>query len=249
MKILCVIPSRIGSTRLSRKPLADIGGKPMIQRTYEKAIQCPSIDKVIVATDSDEIAEVVTRLGGHVEMTDSELPTGSDRVAVVAKRYPEMDIIINLQGDEPFIKPHMLTTLVSPYLQGETPPMTTIACPLIYETEYDNPDIVKVLINQRGEGIYFSRSPIPYFRDARETLPAMPVWHHQGLYAYRRDFLEIYTKLTQTPLELAEKLEQLRALEHGYTIRVSTVHEQSLEINTPEELVRAQEWAKMQEHN
>jgi 3-deoxy-manno-octulosonate cytidylyltransferase (CMP-KDO synthetase) len=244
MKILCVIPSRIGSTRLARKPLADIAGKPMIQRTYEKAIQCPVIDKVIVATDSEEIADVVRKIGGEVEMTDSELPTGSDRVAAVASRYPEAKIVINLQGDEPFIKPHMLTTLVSPYLQGETPPMTTIACPLIYDTEYDSPDIVKVLINNRGEAMYFSRSPIPYFREKRELLPPMPVWHHQGLYAYRHDFLDIFTRLPQTPLELAEKLEQLRALEHGYTIRVSTVNEQSLEINTPEELERAQEWAR-----
>jgi 3-deoxy-manno-octulosonate cytidylyltransferase (CMP-KDO synthetase) len=243
MKILCVIPSRIGSTRLARKPLADIAGKPMIQRTYEKAIQCPVIDKVVVATDSEEIAEVITKIGGEVEMTDPDLPTGSDRVAVVAKRYKDAEIIINLQGDEPFIKPHMLTTLVSPYLEGETPPMTTIACPLIYETEYNNPDIVKVLINLRGEAILFSRAAIPFFRESRELLPDMPVWHHQGLYAYRRDFLDIYTRLPQTPLELAEKLEQLRALEHGFTIRVSTVTEQSLEINTPDELVRAQTWA------
>lgn len=243
MKTLCVIPARIGSTRLSRKPLADIAGKPMIQRTYEKAIQCPDIDRVIVATDNEEIAQVITNIGGHVEMTSPDIATGSDRVAVVAARYPQADIIINLQGDEPFIKAHMLTTLISPYLQGETPPMTTIACPLLYETEYDSPDIVKVLINMRGEALYFSRAPIPYFREDRTTLPPMPVWHHQGLYAYRRDFLETYTRLAQTPLELAEKLEQLRALEHGYTIRVSVVHEQTLEINTPEELMRAQQWA------
>jgi len=243
MKILCVIPSRIGSTRLSRKPLADIAGKPMIQRTYEKAMTCPDIDKVIVATDSEEIADVITQLGGHVEMTDPSIATGSDRVAVVANRYPQADVIINLQGDEPFIKSHMLSTLVSPYLNGENPPMTTLACPLLYETEYDNPEIVKVLINHRGEALYFSRSPIPYFRESRTNLPPMPVWHHQGLYAYRRDFLETYTHLPQTPLELAEKLEQLRALEHGYAIRVCTVNEQTLEINTPEELERAQLWA------
>lgn len=244
MSVLCVIPARIGSTRLARKPLADIAGKPMIQRTYEKAIQCPDIDTVIVATDSEEIAQVVIALGGTVQMTDPELPTGSDRVAAVARNYPDANIVINLQGDEPFIQPKMLTALISPYLKNESPAMTTIACPFIYEQDYNSPDIVKVLVNQRNEALYFSRSPIPYFRDIPydPTVP-MPIYHHQGLYAYRRDFLELYTQLPQTPLEKAEKLEQLRAMEHGYTIRVTPVDEPSLEINTPDELARAQSFA------
>jgi 3-deoxy-manno-octulosonate cytidylyltransferase (CMP-KDO synthetase) len=236
MKILCVIPSRIGSTRLPRKPLLLIQGKPMIQWVYESASRCSVITQVVVATDSDEIANVVKGCGGKVEMTDPALPTGSDRAAAVAAKYPEMDVVINLQGDEPFIKPHMLEQLVMPYLQGESPDMTTLAYPLNMQTKYYEPGSVKVITDLKGNAIYFSRAPIPYFR----TQEKVPVYNHMGLYAFRRDFLLHYTTLTQTPLEKAEALEQLRAIEHGYKIRVCLTEEQTLEINTPEELEMAQ---------
>lgn len=238
MKILCVIPSRIGSTRIARKPLLPIQGKPMIQRVYENALRCQAITKVIVATDSEEIAELILNIGGQVEMTDPNLPTGSDRVAVVAERHPEMDVVINLQGDEPFIKPRMLEQLVAPYLRGETPEMTTLAHPLNMKTRYNEPGAVKVITDIHGNALYFSRSPIPYFRQSGET--AVPVYNHVGLYAFRRDFLLRYTKMPQTPLEKTESLEQLRALEHGYKIRVCLTEEGTLEINTPEEYEQAQ---------
>lgn len=236
MKILCVIPSRIQSTRLVRKPLSLIQGKPMIQWTYENAKRCQVLADVIVATDSLEIADAVHKVGGKTIMTDPDLPTGSDRAAAVAKQYPEMDVIINLQGDEPFIKPRMLEQLVAPYLQGELPEMTTLASPLDITTDYTNPGAVKVITDLQGNALYFSRSPIPYFRTSSQA----PVYHHMGLYAFRRDFLLHYTTLPQTLLEKAESLEQLRVLEHGFKIRVCLTQEKTLEINLPEELERAQ---------
>lgn len=235
MKILCVIPSRILSTRLLRKPLLPIQGKPMIQWTYENAARCTFLADVIVATDSEEIADVITHIGGKVEMTDPDLPTGSERVAAVAEHHPDVDVVINLQGDEPFIKPHMLQQLVAPYLAGEMPEMTTLAYPLEKE-KYHSPGSVKVIPDLHGNALYFSRSPIPYYR----TLHQAPVYNHMGIYAFRRDFLMLYKTLPQTPLEKTENLEQLRVLEHGYKIRVCLTDEKTLEINTPEEYEQAQ---------
>jgi len=236
MKILCVIPSRMGSTRTARKPLLNIQGKPMIQWVYENASRCSALTKVVVATDSDEIASLVNGIGGEAIMTDPNIQTGSDRVAVVAELYPEMEVIINLQGDEPFIKPRMLEQLVAPYLAGEKPDMTTLAYPLDMDTKYHEAGAVKVIMDIHHNAIYFSRAPIPYFREHVKV----PVYHHMGLYAFRRDFLMIYKNLKQTPLEKAESLEQLRVIENGYKIRVCLTEEKTLEINTPEELEQAQ---------
>lgn len=235
MKILCVIPSRINSTRLPRKPLLPIQGKPMIQWTYENAKRCDTLTDVIVATDSDEIADVIKNIGGKVEMTDPALPTGSERAAAVAERYPDMDVIINLQGDEPFIKPHMLTQLVTPYLMGDNPDMTTLAYPLAAD-KYHSPDTVKVITDLYGNAIYFSRSPIPYYRTEHRAA----VYNHMGLYAFKRDFLLRYKNMPQTPLEKAESLEQLRVIEHGYKIRVCLTEDKTLEVNTPAEYEQAQ---------
>jgi 3-deoxy-manno-octulosonate cytidylyltransferase (CMP-KDO synthetase) len=238
MKILCVIPSRIASTRLPRKPLLLIQGKPMIQWVFENASRCSVLTKVVVATDSEEIAQIVHTSGGNVEMTDPALPTGSDRTAVVAQRYPDMDVIINLQGDEPFIKPKMLEQLVAPWLNGENPEMATLAYPL-KPHEMTDPGVVKVITDLQGNAIYFSRSPIPYPRTSHTPVP---VYHHMGLYAYRRDFLQKYTQFAQTPLEKTESLEQLRAIENGHRIRVCLTETGTLEINTQEEFERAQEF-------
>lgn len=237
MKILCVIPSRLGSTRIARKPLLPIQGKPMIQWVYENASRCKLLSDVIVATDSDDIAAVIKAIGGKVEMTDPNHPTGSERVAAVAEQHPDADVIINLQGDEPFIKPSMLEQLVAPYLAGEKPGMTTLAYPLDNAKQQD-PGAVKVITDLQGNAIYFSRSPIPYYRTATDA----PVYHHMGLYAFTREFLMLYKTLPQTPLEKAESLEQLRVLEHGYKIRVCLTEERTLEINTPEEYAEAQKF-------
>lgn len=153
-EILCVIPSRLNSTRLPRKPLVMIGNKPMVQWVYEAAVKCEAFAKVIVATDAKEIEEIIKNVGGHVEMTPTELPTGTDRVAYVAEKYPEYNVVVNLQGDEPFIKPEMLKTLVTPYLNGINPQMATLACPLNFQTEYTDPNTVKVIYNKLNHAIY-----------------------------------------------------------------------------------------------
>ncbi len=238
MKILCVIPSRIASTRIQRKPLLPIQGKPMIQWVYENARRCHALSDIVVATDNEEIAAVIHAIGGKTMMTDPALATGSDRVAAVAEHYPEMDVVINLQGDEPFIKPRMLEQLIAPYLAGESPEMTTLAYPLDMKTKYHEAGAVKVITDLKGNALYFSRAPIPYFR----TEERAPVYHHMGLYAFRRDFLMLYRTLPQTPLEKTESLEQLRVLEHGFKIRVCLTEDKTLEINTPEEYELAQQF-------
>ena len=208
----------------------------MVQWTYENAARSTLLSDLIVATDDLEIANVIKNIGGKVAMTDPDIPTGSERVAAVASQYPDMDIIINLQGDEPFIHPSMLEALVAPYLAGETPEMTTLATPLDLTSSYHEAGAVKVITDINHHAIYFSRSPIPHFR----TETNAPVYHHMGLYAFRRDFLMLYPTLRQTPLETAESLEQLRAIEHGYKIRVCLTDRKTLEINTMEEYERAQ---------
>lgn len=239
MNILCVIPSRIASTRLPRKPLLPIQGKPMVQWVYESAKKCSAITEVVVATDSEEIAQVIQGVGGEVVMTDPEIPTGSDRVAAVARKYENMDVIINLQGDEPFIQPLMLKQLLQPYLCSELPEMTTLARGLDLESNYHRPETVKVLVDSNNYAIYFSRSAVPYFREKVQV----PVYHHIGLYAFRRNFLLHLTSLPQTQLEKAEGLEQLRAIENGYKIKVCFTDFSTFEVNNQEELEYAQRYA------
>ena len=235
VKILAVIPARYDSQRFPGKVLAQIGDRPMVQWVYEAAKNCADFSKVVVATDNEAVADCVRQFGGEVEMTSSDHTTGSDRVAEVAERYPEMTAVANVQGDQPFVTPKILSQLISPYLQGESPMMTTVACPLDMDAGYKDPSVVKVLCDQRDRAIYFSRASIPYFRHRVDV----PVFHHLGLYAFRRDFLNTYTQLEPTPIELAEGLEQLRVIEHGFTIRVCLIEETLLEVNTSDELLNA----------
>lgn len=235
MKIICIIPSRLHSTRLARKLLLPLQGKPIVQWTYENAARCTILDDVIVATDSQEIKDVITAIGGKVMLTSGDYPTGTERVAAVAENL-HCDVVINLQADEPFVKPHMLETLVAPYLAGESPEMTTLAYPLA-EHRYHSPGAVKVVTDKNQNALYFSRAPIPYYRTSAQA----PVYNHMGLYAFRHDFLMLYKNLPQTQLEKVECLEQLRVLEHGYNIRVCHTHEKTLEINTLEEYYLAQD--------
>lgn len=237
MRVLCVIPSRIGSTRLARKPLAMIRNKPMVQHVYENALQCPDIDGVVVATDSEEIAQRIQQLGGEARLTPVDCASGSDRVALIAEQFQDMDIVINCQGDQPFVSSLMLQQLIEPYRQGQMPHMSTLACQLPSPNALDDPHIVKVVTDQQGYALYFSRAPIPFQRQAGPV----PVFQHIGLYAFQRDFLLKYTHLPQTPLEKAESLEQLRVLEHGYRIQVRLTSQRPFEVNTPEELAAAQQ--------
>ncbi|MGD1921465.1 MAG: 3-deoxy-manno-octulosonate cytidylyltransferase [Pleurocapsa sp.] len=236
MKILAVIPARYDSQRLAGKVLALIGNKPMVQWVYEAAVNSKVFTKVVVATDSQLVADRVISFGGDVEMTSSNHSTGTDRVAEVATRYREFSVVVNVQGDQPFVTSQMLKELVIPYLEGELPEMTTLACPLNQKTGYHDPNVVKVLCGQKQQALYFSRSPIPFYRNPTEV----PVFHHLGLYAFRQDFLETYTQLPSTPVEQCEGLEQLRVLEHGYTIRVCQTAKGVVEVNTAEDLIKAQ---------
>ncbi|PSB04140.1 3-deoxy-manno-octulosonate cytidylyltransferase [Merismopedia glauca CCAP 1448/3] len=236
MKILAVIPARYDSQRFPGKPLAKIGDRSMVQWVYEAAKSCSAFSEVVVATDSQKVADCVLGFGGKVEMTRSDHLSGTDRVAEVAQRYPEMTVIVNVQGDQPFVTPLMLTQLVAPYLAAETPPMTTLACPLDPDSGYLDPNVVKVICDRHHDALYFSRSPIPFYRNSGEA----PVYQHLGLYAFSRDFLVKYAQLPPTPLEHCEGLEQLRVLEHGYKIRVCYSSMSVVEVNTPEDLAVAQ---------
>jgi CMP-2-keto-3-deoxyoctulosonic acid synthetase len=208
----------------------------MVQWVYEHASQCPTITHVVVATDSPEVMDCVQGFGGEARMTAADIPNGTTRAAVVSEAYPDMQVIINLQGDEPFVTPTMLDTLVTPFFTDPSVQMTTLASP-IQEVHFAYPTTVKVLTDLRGNAIYFSRAPIPY---RRHTTTTIPVYHHKGVYAYQRNFLSQYHTLPQTPLDAVESLEQLRVIEHGYRIRVCVTPEHTLEINTPEELELAQ---------
>ena len=237
MKILAVIPARYASQRLPGKPLALIGDKPMVQWVYEAASQCAAFSQVVVATDSPKIVDPVRAFGGVAELTADTHLSGTDRVAEVAARHPEMDVVVNVQGDQPFVTARMLEQLVAPYMDGAAPlpPMTTLACPLRSEADYDDPNTVKVICDRNHNALYFSRAPIPYYRNPGEA----PVYHHLGLYAFERDFLAQYTQFAPTPLEQCESLEQLRVLEHGHRIRVCHTETPVLEVNTADDLVAA----------
>ena len=230
MRVAAVIPARLGSTRLHAKPLIDVGGKPLVRRVYEAVCDCPLLDEVVVATDSEEVAELV---GGRVLMTSPDHPSGTDRVAEAA-RHLDADVVVNVQGDLPFVTHQVIADLLS----APAEPMATVAAPL---SDPSDPATVKVVLDGAGRALYFSRSPIPY---ARGGEPAY--LQHIGLYAFRREFLETYTSLRPTPLELAEGLEQLRALEHGHPIHVALTAAPMIEINTPEDVVAAQAYLEAQ---
>ena len=231
MRTLCVIPARYASTRLPGKPLADICGKPMICRVLERASRAQKTEKVIVATDDERIYDAVRAEGGEAILTRADHPTGTDRLAEVAEAYPEVDLIVNVQGDEPLIEPSVIDELIAPFEMDENLPMATVMVRMDDAAEQLNPNNVKVIVDKLGYALYFSRSLVPYPRAA-----AGPVYKHIGIYAYRRDFLLRYARLEPTPLERAESLEQLRALENGYGIRVLETDCRFVGVDTPEDL-------------
>lgn len=237
MKIACIIPSRYASTRLPGKPLRMIAGQTLIHRVYNRAILAKSPDIVVVATDYRAIAEEVEGFGGRVVMTAVNHPTGTDRLAEVAEQLADYDIIVNVQGDEPFIDPDVIDRLAKMLTEHESLDMVTAAAPLKKE-EYQDASAVKVVVNQKGEALYFSRALIPYPREGF----AMPPLKHIGVYAYRRSFLLTYAKTEQTPLEKTESLEQLRALETGHKIGVIRIETEDIGIDTEEDLKKANEF-------
>jgi 3-deoxy-manno-octulosonate cytidylyltransferase (CMP-KDO synthetase) len=235
MKILCVIPARYSSTRLPGKPLAMIAGKTMIQRVYERAAQATKPDEVLVATDDERIKKAVEGFGGKAMMTSASHPSGTDRLAEVALSYDQMDVIINVQGDEPMIPPTLIDELCQAFEDNPQLQMAT-AKTLMQPEDYKNPNAVKVVTDQSGYALYFSRSLIPYPRYKTDDFK---VYKHIGIYAYRRDFLLKFAALLPTTLEQIEGLEQLRAMENGTRIKVLLTDFQGIGIDTQEDLDRA----------
>jgi 3-deoxy-manno-octulosonate cytidylyltransferase (CMP-KDO synthetase) len=234
--IVAIVPARYESTRLPGKPLAAIAGKPMIQHVYERTRAIPSIDRVLVATDDERIASTVRGFGGEAVMTSPAHASGTDRIAEAAAPL-DAALIVNVQGDLPFLDPATVDAAVALMRDEPHLPMATVKTPIHDGAEMRNPNVVKVVTDREGYALYFSRSPLPYWRDAE---PSAALGHrHIGLYVYRREFLLTFTRLVPTPLERAEKLEQLRALESGFRIRVAETGAAGVEVDTPEDLERA----------
>lgn len=239
-KIVGFIPARAQSTRFPGKPLADIQGKPMIVRVVERALQSPLLDKVYVATDAEEILRAVQDHGCLALLTSEDHHSGTDRIAQAARDIGLLakDVVVNIQGDQPLFDPVMIDEVVQPLLADETIPMTTLIYEIIRDEEITHPNAVKTVMDREGFAIYFSRSTIPFFRGSKS--PPLYFKHH-GIYAYRNDFLQTFASLPQGYLEQVEHLEQLRALEHGFQIKVVLTDKDSIEVDTPEDLERVRE--------
>jgi 3-deoxy-manno-octulosonate cytidylyltransferase (CMP-KDO synthetase) len=231
--ILGVLPSRWGSTRFPGKPLHLIAGKPLIQHVWERCKQCSKLDEIIVATDDERIRDAVIAFGGKVAMTSPDHPTGTDRIAEAARAVPRATHIINIQGDEPLIDPALIDELAAAMAADPTLDMATAANPLDpTDPAVHDPNVVKVAVALNGRALYFSRSPLPFFRN---PILGLPVLRHKGIYAYQRGFLERFITWPPSPLEQAESLEQLRALENGATIQVILTADSSPGVDTLEQ--------------
>jgi len=258
MRIIGIIPARYASTRFPGKPLAQIAGQPLIQRVVERCQQAKSLSEIVVATDDKRIADVAAKFC-RVEMTREDHPSGSDRIAEVALRN-NCDAVVNIQGDEPLIDPAVIDAVAGALNTPATSPppldvrcspghgaeMSTAATLIRNPEEYDNPNVVKVVVNSAGRALYFSRRTIPYLREAasrsaNEQLAAFPFLKHLGIYGYRRETLLQLVKFPVSPLEQAEKLEQLRALENGIPIAVVKVNYDSVGVDMPEDVKRVEE--------
>ncbi len=235
MRVVGLIPARYASKRFPGKALADLLGKPLLQHVVDRASRAKNLSEVVVATDDTRIADAVRHFGGKVQMTAATHPSGTDRIAEVARDLA-CDLVVNIQGDEPLISPAAIDAAVAPLLADPTIPMGTLACPLPLEQAGD-PNAVKVVVGVNGFALYFSRAPIPYLRDGHAGGPS-PYLLHPGLYVYRREVLLRLASLPPTPLEERERLEQLRALEHGIRIRVVVTDHASIGVDTPEDLER-----------
>lgn len=243
--IIGIIPARFASTRLMGKPLADIGGKPMIQHTYQSAKKSKLLDKVVIAVDDDRLYKVAKGFGAEVYLTPQNVATGSDRIAIVTEKIPDASIIVNIQGDEPFIKGKMIDEAIEPLLFDKKVSVSTLAKRIKSVEEMKSPSVVKVVFDYNNFAMYFSRSPIPFARDARTNLQRIEsseMYKHIGLYVYRRDALLKFTASKPTDLEQVEKLEQLRFLEYGYKMKIVITEIESLSVDTPADLEIARKY-------
>ena len=231
--IIGLLPARWGSTRFPGKPLHLIAGKPLIQRVWECCQSAKTLSEILVATDDERIATAVEAFGGKAVMTSPDHPTGTDRLAEAIQAIPQATHILNIQGDEPLIDPALIDELAQALIDDPTLHMVTAANPLDpADPAVSDPNVVKVVLKQNGHALYFSRSPLPFFRN---PVPGLHVLRHKGIYGYRRDFLETFVTWPPSPLEQAESLEQLRALENGANIRVLITNDTSPGVDTPEQ--------------
>jgi 3-deoxy-manno-octulosonate cytidylyltransferase (CMP-KDO synthetase) len=229
---LGIIPARWASTRFPGKPLHLIAGKPLIQHVWERCQQCTKLDDLVIATDDPRILDAATGFGAKAVMTSENHPTGTDRIAEAAAAFPEAAYIINIQGDEPLIDPSLIDQLAAALQADSGVAMATAANPFDDDSLMDDPNVVKCVLARNGDALYFSRSPLPY---RRSESPGLMLYRHKGIYAYRRDFLEKFVTWPPSPLELAESLEQLRALENNARIKVLVTDDQSPGVDTPEQ--------------
>ncbi|NOX97745.1 MAG: 3-deoxy-manno-octulosonate cytidylyltransferase [Nitrospirae bacterium] len=240
MRIIGIIPARYASQRFPGKPLADIGGRTMVERVYRQAKKSKVLERVVVATDDERILREVKRFGGEVRVTSSRHRSGTDRVAEAASRLkiPGDGVVVNIQGDAPLLPPGMIDRLVKPFLAHPEVKMAALCCRIKDEGELSNPNIVKVILDKKEFALYFSRLPIPYLRDKTLNfkLSTLNYYKHIGPYAYRKSFLLKLARMVPTPLEKAEKLEQLRVLENGYRIKMVKTKYDCIEVDTPADL-------------
>lgn len=235
-KVLGIIPARWGSTRFPGKPLHLIAGKPLIQHVWERCSLCQSLDACVVATDDDRIAEAVTAFGGEVALTASDHPSGTDRIAEVARERGNFSHVINIQGDEPLISPELIDQLAQTLIDNPDCEMVTAANPMNFgDPAHDDPNIVKVVLDHHSNALYFSRSPIPFPRSTPVGSSALQALRHKGIYGFTRPFLLKFVSWEPSALEMCEQLEQLRALENGAKINVIITSDDSPGIDTPEQ--------------
>lgn len=241
MSVVAVVPARYASTRFPGKMLAELGGEPLVLRTARQAEKVSSVDRVLVATDDRRIYDVVTQAGIEVCMTRADHPSGTDRIAEAVNGM-EAELVVNVQGDEPFLDPEVVDRLVERMRAGDRPDMGSACTPILDERELNDPSVVKVVRDVQGRALYFSRSVIPHSRDEN---PAVGIgkriyFRHLGLYAYRPSFLQAWKALPPHPLEQIEKLEQLRALANGFRIALIETEQTAPGIDTPEDLQQAE---------
>jgi len=242
-KTLGIIPARYASTRFPGKPLAQILGKSLIQRTYENAKRSKILDQIIIATDDQRIFDHVKHFGAHAVMTSPTCLTGTDRLAEVIRQDPEfsdVDIIVNIQGDEPTLDPQVIESVVEILLKDPKADVSTAIIPIRSEQEALNPSVTKCVIDKQGFALYFSRGLIPAGRTMRYK-PNFIYYKHLGIYGYRREFLLHYEELTPTPLQLEEDLEQLKVLEHGFRIKTAIVDSECMDVNDPEDIKKVEQ--------
>lgn len=236
-QVVCIIPSRYESSRFPGKPLADLCGKPMIQHVYERVLRAKTVSFAAVATDDERIFAAVRAFGGRAVMTSARHRSGTDRIAeaVETMALKDDDIVVNIQGDQPLFEPVQVDEVVGPLMESDSIPMSTLIYKIVREAEITHPNAVKVVFDRDHFALYFSRSTIPFIRDSGKKVE---YFKHHGIYAYRRGFLRIFTALPEGILERLEALEQLRALENGYAIKVVLTRYDSVEVDTPQELER-----------